>query len=493
VNAHAIKTERIRRAMQKHFKLFFKATEPERYGNAYIYGRHTLGLIQKCQEVYEKFKQGISSYVIVNIPYRHGKSDVVSRRFPVWVLLNNPRLQIMEGCATGDLAKSMSYDARKCFEKICASYDTRNEKDNNTATSWQTIQGGGMFGSGLGGTVVGKGADVCIIDDYLRNRAEADSELIRNKVWEGFTNDFMTRLAPVHIVFIVSTRWHEDDLTGRIIEKNTPGHENYSIDFPDFELIKYPAQNEDGSYLFTERFSESYYVGQKNILAEYGWNCLAMQDPRPRQGNVLKAELCKIVEKIEMNEDMEWHLGVDLAHSDEGKGDPDYTVITLACFFEGKIYVKSVWRFRKTAMERDEKIFNIIDSIPEYVDLIVEQVGAAKDSFLYIKSQLEDHIMVRRYINKSGKGDHARRMEPIFELGNVIIEKADWNMGWINELKAFPGGKHDDQMDSLFIAINREINLNKYRIIIDEDKVNAHNAKSENTRKIEVDAQDDYF
>jgi hypothetical protein len=475
--------------MKSDFETFFRATEPERYGNPYIYGTHTLGLIDVCQKAFNKLQNGISSYIIVNIPYRHGKSDVISRRFPVWALLNNPRLQIMEGCATGDLAKEMSYDARKCFERHCSLYNTKNEKDFNTATSWRTINGGGMFGSGLGGTVVGKGADICIVDDYYRNRADADSELIRNKVREGFTNDFMTRLAPVHIVLIVSTRWHEADLCGWILDKNNPDHEEHDSSFPVFEHLKYQAQNDDGSFLFPERFKDEYYNYQKSTLGEYGWNALAQQDPRPRQGNILKAERCKIVDKIEMNADMEWHLGIDLAHSDEGKGDPDYTVITLACFFEGKIYVKSVWRFRKSVLERDIKIKSIVSSLPEFVDMIIEQAGASKDAFLSLRNEFEEFLMVRRYINRLGKLGHATKLEPIFELGNVILEKADWNMGWINELKAVPGGKHDDQMDSLYIAISREIVLNKYMFTLDEGKKEEQNTQEE----IPALKEDDYF
>lgn len=480
--------------MQKHFKLFFKATEPERYGQPYKYGRHTLGLINTCQEAYEKFKQGISSYIMVNLPARHGKSDIISRRFPPWVLINNPSLQIMEGCATASLSSKMSYDARKCFENYSHLYGTKNEKDFNTKTSWITIQGGGMHASGLGGTVVGHGADILIIDDNLKNRREAESQLIRDRVWESFQSDFMTRLAPVHIVIIVSTRWHEDDLEGRILDKNNPESDQYNKDFPVFERLVYPAQNEDGTFLFPERFENSYYIANKNFLGTYGWQSQAMQEPTGRVGNILKAERCKTVDKIEMLEDMDWHLGVDLAHSDSSsKGDPDYTVITLACFYERKIYVKAVWRMRETALERDKKILNIISLAPKYTDLIIEQVGAGKDAYMYIKRQLEDYIMVRKYINKSGKMSHASAMEPIFELGNVIIEKGDWNHGWINELKSFPSGKHDDQMDSLYIAINREMKRNKYHNYIDDKEVNTHNEETEGTGLQEEINQDAYF
>ena len=184
MNKADIRSEKMRRAVKKHFKLFFKISAPVRMGKPYIYGEHTNGLIDICQKAFDDFNKGISSYIIVNMPVRHGKSDVISRRFPVWALLNNPRLEVMEGCATQDLAKKMSYASNKCFNKYANAYGTGKAADFDTASSWLTDMEGGMFASGLGGTVVGSGADICIIDDYYRNRADADSITIRNKVWE---------------------------------------------------------------------------------------------------------------------------------------------------------------------------------------------------------------------------------------------------------------------------------------------------------------------
>jgi predicted phage terminase large subunit-like protein len=493
----------MRRAIRKHFKLFFKLSAPMRMGQPYIYGEHTHGLIDVCQKAFDDYNKGISSYIIINIPVRHGKSDVISRRFPVWALLNNPRLEIMEGCATGDLAKKMSYASNKCFNKYSKSYGTGNAADFNTASSWLTDKEGGMFASGLGGTVVGSGADICIIDDYYRNRADADSITIRNKVWEGFTNDFLTRLAPVHIVFIVSTRWHEDDLVGRIIEKNDPKNKKYEKNFHKFKLIKYAAQKPDGTFLFPERFSEKYYLGSKATLGTYAWNALGMQEPKPRSGNILKAERVNIVKEIEMKPDMVWHSGIDLAHTDViGKGDPDYTVMTLASFYKGHIYVKTVLRMRESALTRDRKIKTAMGLFPPGTDLRVEVVGASKDAFLYIRKQFGNILSVKPYKNKIGKMRHATIMEPIFELGNVTIEEGYWNDEWISEFKTFPNGTHDDQIDSLFIAIGKEILRNNYEFFNDKsddttqdiegEVLPVHNEDTENAYLSALD-DDDYF
>lgn len=475
-----LKEEQLARLMQKSFRKFFKATEPERYGETYKYGIHTNALIDICQSSYEKFKQGISSYIIVNITAQHGKSDVISRRFPPWILINNPRLRVMEGCATSDLATEMSHDSRKCFESLCSVYGTGNQKDFNKVQSWRTIQDGGLMASGLQGTVVGRGADICIIDDYIRNRANAESQLIRDKIWTSFQSDFMPRLAPVHIVIIVATRWHEDDLCGRIKDLNDPTHDDYNATYPFFEVIKFPAQKEDGTFLFPERYSNAFYLANKNFLGPYGWQSQAMQEPKARVGNILKAENCTKVKEIETQDGMYWHWGIDLAHSEVGsKGDPDWTVLTLASFFKGKIYVKRVLRMRKTALERDELIKNAVSIKPPNADLRVEVVGASKDAFIYIRKQLQGFLTVMPYKNRLGKQGHASILEPIFELGDVILEEGDWNDRWIDEFKTFPGGKHDDQVDSLFIAINKEILKNNYRNYIDKDKVNTHDKEDE--------------
>lgn len=490
-----LKEEQLIRKMQKSFRTFFNTTEPEAFKEEYKYGIHTNALIDISQQAYDRFLQGISSYIMINITAQHGKSDVISRRFPPWILINNPKLKIMEGCATGDLAIEMSYDARKCFEGVCSLYGTGNKKDFNKVSSWKTNEGGGMIAAGLQGNVVGRGAHICIIDDYIRNRADAESQLIRDKIWRSFQSDFMTRLAPVHIVIIVATRWHEDDLCGRIQDLNNPDHDNYNATYPLFDVVKFPAENPDGTFLFPERYPDSYYVAQKNFLGPYGWQSQAMQEPRARVGNILKAENCKIVDEIKHQEGMRWHFGIDLAHSEVGlSGDPDFTVITLACFFKGTIYVKSVLRIRETALKRDELIRNTVSLKPPGTDLWIEQVGASKDAFIYIAKQLKGFLTVRPYKNRWGKHVHASILEPIFELGNVILERGDWNISWINELKTFPGGKHDDQLDSLFIAINREMLRNNYRNYIDKDKVNTHNEEIEQPEPVETGLTlDDYF
>lgn len=490
-----LQEEQLIRKMKTSFRTFFHANKKklERYGK-YKYGKHTEALIEICQQAFERYQKGISSYIIVNIPARHGKSDVISRRFPSWVLINNPKLEIMEGCATSKLSTKMSVASRECFEGLCSIYGTKNKKDANTKDSWETIDGGGLHSSGLDGTIVGHGADILIIDDYLKNRQAAESQLIRDKVWEGFSSDFMTRLAPVHIVIIVATRWHEDDLCGRIQDRNTHGHDDYNKAFPVFDVVKFAAE-EEGKFLFPERFSDGYYEAQKNFLGSYGWQSQAMQEPRGRVGNILKAERCTIVPEIITQDGMYWHWGIDLAHSEVGKnGDPDWTVLTLASFFKGKIYVKRVLRIRKTALKRDELIKNTVSIKPPNADLIVEVVGASKDAFMYIARQLKGFLTTRPYKNRLGKQGHASILEPVFELGDVILEEGNWNDSWINEFKAFPGGKHDDQVDSLFIAINKEMFKNNYRNYIDKDKVNTHNKELEQVEPVEIELSlDDYF
>ena len=107
---------------------------------------------------------------------------------------------------------------------------------------------------------------------------------------------------------------------------------------------------------------------------------------------------------------------------------------------------------------------------PKGTDLRVEIVGASKDAFLYIKRKFYNKISVKPYKNKLGKMRHATILEPIFELGHVIIEAGEWVNDWKNELKAFPSGAHDDQIDSLFISIFREILRNNYDFFNDKDE-----------------------
>lgn len=441
------------------FLSFFEKNAPD---PNYIYGKHTYELIRECEKTTLMLEAGKSRNVIVNIPFRHGKSDVVSRRFPVWHLARNPDHEVILASYNHQFATDLSFDARACFEATSGTHGFTTARDRRAVSAWRVSRHkGAMYSAGLGGTIVGRGANVLIIDDYYKNREEAESIAHRDKVWTSFRQDMLTRRAPISGVFIVAQRWNEDDLVGRILNCNDPDHEDYDADFPHFDLIKFPAIDDDGDWLFPERFPEEWYKSMMASLGGengYGWMSMGQQSPKARIGNMLRADLVTYVDS--MPPDLPWQRGWDLASSEKERfgDDPAHTVGTRACYHDGSIYVDDVVRMQCTAGKRNALIERIALEDGTTVRVFLEVVAGYKDAFDLVREALAPAgIMVEKYIPTTDKIARAALVEPTFELGRVHVRKAPWNAAWEREFLSFPGGKKKDQVDSLVIAVYNQV------------------------------------
>ena len=441
------------------FLEFFKKNPPD---PNYIFGDHTYQLIAECEKTTKLLESGQSRNVIVNVPFRHGKSDVVSRRYPVWHLARNPDHEIILASYNHQFATDLSFDARACFEDTSGAHGFTTARDRRAVSAWRVNRHkGAMYSAGLGGTIVGRGANVLIIDDFYKNREEAESVGHRDKVWTSFKQDMMTRRAPRSAIFIVAQRWNEDDLVGRILNANDPDHTDYEPNFPQFDLLKFPALKENGDWLFPERFPDDWYKSMMASLggeAGYGWMSMGQQDPQPRLGNMLRADLVTFVD--EMPKDLPWQRGWDLASSEKERfqDTPASTVGTKACYYEGSIYVDDVRRMQCTAGKRNALIERTALEDGTAVRVFLEVVAGYKDAFDLVREALAPAgVVVEKYIPQGDKVARASLAEPTFELGRVYVRKAAWNNDWVKEFKAFPGGKLKDQVDSLLIAIYNQI------------------------------------
>jgi predicted phage terminase large subunit-like protein len=461
------KEEKLRRVLRRSFRKFFTAYPPS---TPYIYGPHTNFLIDRLQRAADELAEGRSTYIVVNVPFRHGKSDVISRRFGPWMMLRDPELETIIAAYGQDLANQFSLDARRVFNRVSGLYDLSLDRSQTRLDSWR-LEGhkGAVHAVGLGGAVTGKGAAVLLIDDPHKNREDAESEAMRAKVWDGFASDLMTRLAPAHIVCVCANRWHIDDLSGRIIAKNTPGTDAYDPLFPRFEVVKFPAQSDTGEWLFPQRFAPEWYETQRATLGAYAWSAQGMQDPSPRTGNMLRADLVKIVD--EMPADVRFTRGWDLASTEKErvKDDPDYTAGVKAgvrwveevrggvTVKVPHVYIANARKKREAAVERDKWIVQTAKDDGPGVRQRVETVAGYKDAGNYLKSLLAGISTVDTITPHKDKVVRAGILEPIFGAGNVHILRADWNDAFLAEIALFPGGVHDDYVDALVGAVDDDL------------------------------------
>jgi predicted phage terminase large subunit-like protein len=209
---------------------------------------------------------------VVSMPPRHGKTSTFLHAF-AWLLTLDPRLTHAFATYAQELANSKSRTARR----IARDAGVQLADDAQTVREWRTRAGGGLLATGVGGPLTGQGiTGLGVVDDPVKNRQEAESALIRDRVWEWFTDVFYTRLEPGASAIVVATRWHQDDLSGRLLADGWEG-------------INLPALDDDGLALWPERYPVDRLEGIRAQVGEYTWASLYQGQPVPRGGSVFNA------------------------------------------------------------------------------------------------------------------------------------------------------------------------------------------------------------
>jgi len=424
----------------------------------FLIGLHTRVICGMIDEAIEKFRQGISSFLVIPVPFRHGKSEIVSRKLPAHFLGLFPDCKVILCGHTSELTEGFSKTARNLmntpqYRELFGGVYV--DPASSSGAHWKIKdREGECFASGLLGSLSGQGYHLGILDDYCRNRADAESETMREKMWNAFTNDFMTRGAEVSITIVVATTWHVDDIIGRIKEA-----QKHDSDFPRFKIKRMPALSDKypTGTLFPEKFSKKWYMQRKAILGEYGFSSLMQLEPVKRGGNMLNTE-CIVKHKLisEYPKDLKWYRIWDLAHTakERAKTDPDYTSGTLIAFNVMDdmlhIWIKNVNRMRKNAPERDTEIRTVAKLDGAYVKIGVGGSVDSKDAINIMQKILKGKRTVLSIPENKDKVVRATPLEPIFKAGNVHVPQgAPWLDDWIAEVNAFPFGAHDDQVDNL--------------------------------------------
>jgi len=469
-----LKEEERYNARNEHLEFMEYCWQKDKKRNPFIIGFHTKKICERIDKAFKDFKNDISTYLLIAVHHRSGKSDIVSRYLAPHFLGEFPSEEVMQVTYKTEFSVSFSGYGRNVFRsdqfkklypniKLSSEVNKKNEwlisdnDDNNL--------GGKLFASGLHAGLTGNGFALGILDDYCSGRAEAESEVQRNNAWEAFTDDFMTRMAPVGIVIILATQWHWDDINGRIKEamKNDPN-------FPKFELLSFPAKAKDyrgegeypGQFLFLERFSEKWYMNQYAILGKYSAAALLDCNPDIRTGGQLSTAGIVFCDKKDIPDlfQLKWVRVWDLAHTKKQrqKDDPDYTSGTMLAFKKRigdpvlHLWIKHVYRTREAATKRDAEIKRICDMDGKFVKQAVENSIDAKDAYDYIISSMPDISWTKINITGGDKTVRATPLEPIFEaIGHVHVVRGEWNDAWLDEISRFngTGDSHDDQVDNI--------------------------------------------
>ena len=398
-------------------------------------------ICNKIQDVID----GKNNKLIITMPPRHSKTETTTIRLPCFWLENHPEQNVL-------ITSYNERQARRFSRKCRTIYTERNVIDKaKTATDeWSTIEGGSLLARGVGSPITGSGAGLIIIDDCFKSREESDSELIRQKIWDWYLSDVISRLEPNGKIILVMTRWHEDDLIGKLLE--TEGDK--------WEVLKLPSlcDSEDdplhrniGEALWPQRYDEKALNEMKNTVGSYFFESVYQANPTPREGSFFKISNLEIIE-AEPNNLKKTCRSWDLASS-EGSGD--YTAgVKIGIDKDNFIYVLDVIRGQWGVDVRDKQIRQTASLDGSIKITIPQDPGAAgKAQLLYLFRMLSGFN-----VNSiTPTGSKQIRAEPIaaqINVGNVRLVKGAWNKEFIEELRSFPSGKNDDMIDALSDAFN---------------------------------------
>ncbi len=292
-----------------------------------------------------KITDGTAKRLMIFMPPRHSKSETVTVRYTAWRLLREPKMNVIVGSYNQRLANRFSRKIRRIVEGHIPL-----SKERKAVDEWETTSGGGLCAVGVGSGVTGYGAQLIMIDDPVKNRAEAESRTRRETAWDWFNDDIYTRLEPGASIVLIQTRWHEDDLAGRLIIEAANGGENWEV--LSLPALAYagaadamdPLSRAEGEPLCPARYDREELLRIKRKIGSYAFSALYQQSPIPRDGGIFKRGwFSQIAERAP--DGLRWFRAYDLAVST--KTSADYTAsFRCAKDANGDLYISDGFRDR---------------------------------------------------------------------------------------------------------------------------------------------------
>jgi predicted phage terminase large subunit-like protein len=383
--------------------------------------------------------------IIISAPPRHGKSELVDVYLPAWVLELFPEYQVILTSYGADLSEEFG---RKCRDLILDNTDllnTRVKRDAQRVDNFKTVQGGSVRSVGLGGSITGKGANVLIVDDYVKEIKEALSQTYRDYAWNWFTTTAYTRIEPGGTCIIIATRWHSDDLIGRLLER-FPGKWT-NIVLPAIAEQNDILGRDPGMPLFPERYNIDVLMERLEVLGPSFFQALFQQRPVDEAKKLADGQWLKVVDLIPFDK-LKLMRVWDLAATADGG---DYTTGTLCGYDQhtGFFYILNVVREQLNSGDVEQLVLRtaVADGIRTEIGIEQEPGSAGKSLCEHFRTTILPEFVVHNIPVVNAKVVRAQPLLAAAELGKVFLWKGRWNDIFIKEFDTFPG-LYDDQVDT---------------------------------------------
>lgn len=417
-----------------------------------------------------KVSLGEIKNLMIFMPPRHGKSELTSKYFPAWYLGKFPDKRVILTSYEADFAAGWGYKVRNILQEYGPNLFGVQVSAQSAARDRWELQGhqGGMMTAGVGGAITGKGADLLIIDDPVKNAEEAQSKTYRQKTYDWYRSTAYTRLEPGGAVIIIQTRWHEADLSGMLLNEEP---EKWTV-------ISLPALAEEndllgrtaGEALFPSRYNAADLQEIKKTLGSYWFNALYQQRPQPDGGAIFKRQFFKYAtltgDILDLGGEKKFILPMCRIFQ---TCDPAASTKTTADYF-----VLGTWA---QTPNNDLVLLDILRTRlegPDQVNLFKQQYARWKPAFQAVESAgvgktlyqmlVREGLPIKELKADTDKLTRALPAAARMEAGTIyFIQGASWLHEFEEELLSFPNGAHDDQVDVLSYAC---------KIVIEDRKQN---------------------
>ena len=415
-------------------------------------------------EKLEAVERGEITRLMLFEPPGHAKSTYASHLFPGWYLGRNPERSVIAASHTAQLATRFGRKVRNLFASPDWPFeDVALAGDSRAADQWETTASGEYFAVGVGGAVTGRRADLAVIDDPLKGRKDADSITVRENLWDWYRADFHNRLKPGAAIILIQTRWHEDDLAGRILPEDYDGRTDwivgcdgerwYVVNLPALAEADDPLDREAGEALWPGWFSREMLDVEKVVQGPRNWAALYQQRPAPEEGNYFRKDWWRWYETAPPLDTLRIIGASDYAvTADAG----DLTVHGVAGVDpDDNLYVLDWWRDQTAS---DVWIETLLDLMGRWkpVEWAEEKGQIEKSVGPFIDARMRERQVYchrEQFASSADKPTRAQAFRARMAMGKVFWPR---NAPWVDDvyrvLMNFPTGKVDDDVDvcSLF-------------------------------------------
>ncbi|HVY13723.1 MAG TPA: phage terminase large subunit [Rhodopila sp.] len=406
----------------------------------------------------EKLSCGVFDRLMVLMPPGSAKSTYASILFPTWWFTQHPKTSILAASHSAGLAEQFSRRVRTLIDTNKNYLGFQLKAGHASAAAWATTSGGEYAALGVRGPIAGRRADLVIIDDPVKSQADADSIRQRDHIWEWYKADVSPRIKPGGKVVLIMTRWHPDDLGGQLLRQ--PEDDWRVLRLPALAEEEDPLGREVGEPLWPDWEDHAALSRRRALIGERIWSALYQQQPVAAQMRLFNVERITVLDDVPPAASNSVVRAWDLAATiNVGQNDPDWTVgLRLQRDRTGRLIVEDIVRLRGTPSQVEDAIVqtarsdgrNVIISLPE------DPGQAGRSQIAYLTRQLAGfHVIATR--ETGSKVARATPLASQIETGNLLIARARWNAEFVDELRTFPFGRKDDQVDALARAFTTVI------------------------------------